>query len=94
MNLTNYKTAIDTIMRIEIDAWKAGERDFTVSNQFDLYILESAVENFDLMGEDQWQWFADAEYGLPGSGSERGIMNLANNLSTFEVEPLADGWVN
>lgn len=84
MSLTNFKTAMFATLIAELEAWQNGEKQWNVANQFDETVLESAIENFDNLPEEKWQWFANADYVT--------VMSIAHEISTFEVEPLADAW--
>jgi len=85
MNATNYKVQAETMMQIELEAWANGEKTWTVSNQFDESVLESAIANMDRMNDAQWAWWAN---------SDANIMSLAHELSQFDAPEIDAVWID
>jgi hypothetical protein len=87
MNVTNFKTQTEIKMQIELDAWKAGEKKWGMASQFDESILESAMKNIDMMADEQWEWWMNAQAG-------QNVMAIAHALSQFEAPEIDGAWVN
>lgn len=81
MSITNFKTATLIKLEAELEAWKKGEKAWTVSNQFDESVIESALQNIDKLTEIDWQeWMT----------SNADLMTLATAISEFEAPELSE----
>lgn len=69
----------------ELDAWKNGEREWNVANQFDETVLENAIENFD----DAIEAVAE-DFPLDNMTA----IEVAHLLSDFEAPEIDGAWVN
>ncbi len=85
LNLTNYKITAQIMIELELEAWKKGDKKWTVSNQFDESVLESALENIDKGIEDAFKYF---------NGRTLPIMALAHRLADFEAPEIDSAWID
>jgi len=69
----------------ELVDWKLGRKQFTVANQFDEHIIETALANFHRVT------LADCEEWKKSNIS---IMDIAHSLSNFEAPELESAWVD
>jgi hypothetical protein len=92
MSITNFKLFTETVMKDRLDKIKSGEIRLGVSNQHDVYVLESALDNLDAAIESAYDWFNVADYGY--SCTRLSAMCIAHHLSNFEVEELSSAWID
>lgn len=93
MSITNLKLATEIKLQIELEAWRAYERKWNVSNQFNESVLESALENFDKAFDAQvGKWMKE------GSTVETmqsiGVMDWAFCLSEFQPSEIDSAWID
>lgn len=87
-SLVNLKTVVSVQLEAELAAWESGERPVNVSNQFDRYVLETAI---DRLGE---HFEAAASDLTPEQGYRMSVMSWAHRLSDFDVPELDSAWVD
>lgn len=85
MSLVNFKSRVHGMMLIELEAWQKCEKDWNMGNQFDESVLESALQNFDKMSDEDWSWWKNAD---------QDIMGIAHALSAFEAPELDSAWID
>lgn len=83
VSLNNLLINVETRMSAELEAWRSGEKHWGVSNQFDEYYLESAIENCNI--ETLTAKVKELE-GADLFGMS--AMSWAHQLSTFEVSDI------
>lgn len=89
MTHTNLKTSIQIKMEIELEAWRNGEKQWNVSNQFSESVLESALENFHNIDAliEQWE--------KQGTNLQAvSVMDWAYALSEFQPSDLDSAWID
>lgn len=68
MSVANFSVFAEVVIEARLLAWENGEVQWTVSNQFDEGILESAKANIKNVSDEQWlelyNRFNCAEYGF------------------------------
>lgn len=87
MKFEDFKSQALQLLADELTAWGNGSKQWNVSNQFDESIVESAFDNLSYEKPQAFEAYARFNAELPSN-----IMDLAHMVSTFDVEPLADGW--
>lgn len=94
MSITNLKLATEIKLQIELEAWKAGDRKWNVSNQFNESVLESALENFDATFDAQVdKWLKDGS-STPESLQTIDVMDWAFCLSEFQPNEIDSAWID
>lgn len=84
MTIDNFKKETASKIEAEIKAWKNGDKNWNVNNQFDETTLESALEALNDVS-------AARAFRIYGNGNYR-IMDIAFFLSTFEAPELDAAW--
>lgn len=90
MSLVNFKTASMIKIELEIDDWNNGNTEINVSNQLDIYVLESALETLKSNEKKTEEVYNE----LKGVIHNVTTLNLAYYLSTFIPEPLDSAWTD
>ena len=80
VSIANLTLNLEVRLKAELDAWNNGERARGVSNQFNGYVLESAIEN--CTAERVAEKIKENPVMRP---FEVGIMDWASLLSTYEA---------
>lgn len=93
MSIQNFKTRTQIKMEAELEAWKNGDKEFSVATQFDESILESALKNFDTYPEKSWEhWFDRDQNPSEWDAGRDNLWDIIRDMSTFEAPEMAAGW--
>ena len=86
MSITNFKTATEIKLQIELEKWQNGEIQWCMNNQHDQYVIESALGNIESMPDDKWEWWIGALHSS--------IMDIAHDLSSFDAPEIDSAWID
>lgn len=89
MNLTEHMAVVKARIESELKMWENGEKQWSVSNQFDESVLESALSN---LNEDKFKTVIDKFH--PRALDTLSVMDWAFALSEFKPPELDSGWVD
>ena len=84
--VTEYKETVEASIKTELEKWKSNNVKWTVSNQFDETILESALENIN--PRSIGKAFDHFE------GHTQSAMTVAHFMSSFEAPEISSSWVD
>lgn len=88
-SVTNLKTRIEVLLEAELEAWEAGQKQWTVSNQHDPYVIESALEGIKAGALEAWiTKHPDANH------DGMSLMTWAHALAEWEAPELDPGWTD
>ena len=86
MDVTNFRKRSVKLMEVELQEWKAGDKNWNVNNQFNETVLESALESItDENAEKAFAIFGDKKVHA---------MDLAHFFSAFEAPEMDRAWTD
>lgn len=88
--LDRWEDIVVGLLEDELERWKAGDVRITVANQFDMYALESALEECEKDGvlEAAKEKFATANINSISA------IDLAHTLSEWEAPEISSAWID